>query len=345
MKHIRLILFLTTILSVLSLASCADDSRFIVKGTTAGADNMNLRFGYNTPEGYRSGIVAVRDGKFEFSGISSQPTLVEMFEHDFKPLGFLWLAGGDKIECVLTPSHPEAMKARGTDINERLSAFLSSNTAALKHSPADANRAIEAYVGSHPDDLLSTLLMVGLYNSTADPAKADSLMATIRPAARPELLAGSSAFLVSLAVPKDSFRPLDSLMVISTHNSIEAIVSSAKKATLLVFSDLEAQRTDSILASMTRVAAMKGARVADVYLSSDTLSWRRMIRGEKLRKIDDSGWERAWLPGNLGAPQLRALGIPSLPYALVCDSAGRTIFRGPDPLEAEDAIRQNLRKN
>lgn len=348
MKHVRLLpvyILLTTILSVLSLASCADDSRFVVRGTTVGADNMNLRFGYNTPEGYRSGIVAVRDGKFEFAGISSQPTLVEMFEHDYKPLGWLWLKGGETVECTLSPSRPEAMSSRGTETNERLSAFLSANSEALRKGPAEANKAVAAYVGEHPSDVLSGILMVALYNSAHDPAGADSLLNLLEPSARPESLAGSYAFLLSTAMPEDGAGALDSLTFISTHNRVEAIRPSASRATLLVFSDAEAQRNDSILASMGRVAGMKGALVADVYLCADTLSWRRMIRGEKLRKVDNEAWQRAWLPGNLGAPQLRALGVPGLPYALVCDSAGRTLFRGADILEAEEVVRRSLRKN
>ncbi|MDE6279507.1 MAG: DUF4369 domain-containing protein, partial [Paramuribaculum sp.] len=162
MKRLRL--FLALILTVLSLASCADDSRFVVRGTTPGTDNMNLRYAYESPEGFRQGIVAVRDGKFEFAGSVSQPVLVEMYTHDFKPLGSLWLGGGETVECTLTPGHPERMKARGTQINECWTAFLAQNESTLTESPEAANKAISAFVEANPDDLLSTLLLVTLYD-------------------------------------------------------------------------------------------------------------------------------------------------------------------------------------
>ncbi len=340
----RLGLIIGVIFSVLSLASCADDSRFVVAGTTPGTDNMNLRYAYEGPGGFRQGIVAVRDGKFEFSGAVSQPVLVEMFTHDFKPLGYVWVGGGESVECTLVTGHPERMKARGTQINERWTAFLTQNEAALTESAAAANKAVAAFVEANPGDLLSALLLVTFYDASLDPEGAAGLMAKLHPSARPERVAGAMDFLLGMAVAADPDAPLDSLAYISTANSVRTLVPGEHRATLLLFTDAEVQRSDTLLEGLRSAAAGKGVAIADVYLSADTLAWRRMLRTERQRGYDSDLWTRGWLPGGLAAPQLRALGLPRLPYALVCDSTGIPVFRSSEPAKALDALKNRLKQ-
>lgn len=326
-----------TVLSVLLLlvCSCADSTRFVVNGTTPGTDNMNLRFGYDSPSGYRSGVVAVRDGKFEFSGESQVPTLVEMYEHDYTPLGQLYLVNGDKVECVVTRGKPEAIKISGTPVNERWAKFLNSNTGVLR--TPDCDSVIAAYVTAHPDDILSTLLLMTQYDARRNPAGADSLLSKIHPSARPEFLAGSFSYLLSRAYHEGTLAPVDSITYISTSNTVDALSPEGRKATVYLFTADETQRTDSIVKALVRLSKLRGVAVADIFLSPDTLTWRRMIRNERLSGVDGT-WRRGWLPGNIGAPQLQALGVTSLPFALVCDSTGAQRFRGQDIRDAEKTV-------
>lgn len=311
----------------LSLNSCSDDSRFVVRGTTPGTENMNLRFGYNSPEGYRSGVVAVREGKFEFAGVSSRPTLVEMFEHDYTPLGRLYLVNGDNVECVLSRGVPEAIKIAGSPVNERWAAFLNGKADVLR-SP-DGNAAVAAYVCDHPDDIISTILLVTQYDVRLNPLQADSLLALIAPAARPEFLAGDFAYLLGRVAGESTHAPVDSIAYVGDDKRVASLATAGRKATVYLFTDDEAQRPDSVLEAIIRIASKKGVAVADIYLSPDTMAWRRMIRSERVKGVDDSSWRRGWLPGSLGAPQLQRLGVVGLPFALVCDSTGAQICRTP----------------
>ncbi len=313
------------LLIALSLNSCSDDSRFVVRGTTPGTENMNLRFGYNSPEGYRSGVVAVREGKFEFAGVSSRPTLVEMFEHDYTPLGRLCLANGDNVECVLSRGVPEAIKVAGSPLNERWAEYLNANAGVLRSD--EGNAAVAAYVAAHPDDILSTLLLVTQYDVRRNPLQADSLLALVAPAARPEFIAGDFAYLLGRVAGENTHSPVDSINFVAPDNRVEALAPAGRKATVYFFSDDEAMREDSVVAALVRFAAAKGVAVADIYLSPDTMAWKRMIRSERVKGVDDSSLRRGWLPGSLGAPQLQRLGVVDLPFAVVCDSSGTQICR------------------
>ncbi len=71
-------------------------------------------------------------------------------------------------------------------------------------------------------------------------------------------------------------------------------------------------REDSVVAALVRFAAAKGVAVADIYLSPDTMAWKRMIRSERVKGVDDSS--------------LR-FGVVDLPFAVVCDSSGAQICR------------------
>lgn len=341
---IRLVrILLIAVLTGLLSASCADDSRFVVRGSVEGAPNMNLRFAYNSPAGFRSGVVAVRDGKFEFAGVSPQQTLVEMYEHDFTPLGRLCLVNGDVVECTLTRGRHSAIKVSGSEINGRWATFLNANSEAFEGDRKGADSLLAEYVGAHPDDLLSSLLMITEYDVRSNPQAADSLFALIEPAARPDFIAGGFAYLLGRVAPDGSQAPLDSISFISDKNRVESFAPKEHRATVLLFTDdAERQRGDSLVKALVRLSGKKDVAVADIYLSPDTMAWRRMIREEKVAGVE-AAWQRAWLPGSLGAPQLRNLGIGSLPFAIVCDSAGNQLYRGSHISEVEQAVADILR--
>lgn len=328
---------LLCVLVLLSSASCADDSRFVVSGELVGNANMNLRYSYDTPAGFRSAVVAVRDGKFQFSGSSAQPTLLEMFEHDYTPLGRLYIANGEEVHVTLTRGRPEDIKVSGSETNGRWTDFLNKNSEALRDS-ARVARVIADYIGAHPDDIVGTLLLVSHYPVKSNPLQADSLLTSIEPQARPEFIAGGLAYLIRRVAHEGAERKLDSLCYISEKNRVASLSPRGRKATLFFFSEKEAQRPDTLLKTLLKLSARQSVAVADIYLSADTMAWRRMLRSERLKFENDGAVRRGWLPGNLGAPQLQNLGIPGLPYVLVCDSTGAAIYRGGEIAEAVNTL-------
>lgn len=335
MMRLRFLPLLAALCVLASLASCGDDSRFVVRGTAGDASqNFNLRYVYNSPSGFRSGIVAVREGKFEFSGVSERPTLVEMFEHDFTPLGRLYLSNGEEVECTVTRGNPRAMRASGSEINEKWTAWLGANSDAL--AAGEGNAAVARYITANPGDVLSTLLLLTEYDVRSNPLQADSLLARIDAAARPEFLAAGFSYLLGRVSSEAAYAPFDSLVYYSTQLEAASIARSSSGPTVLVFTDRDIQRDDTLMKAMHRLYERKSVSVADISLASDTTAWLRTLREEKLNGRD-ARWKQGWLPGNIGAPQLQRLGVPDMPYILVCDTAGNSLYRGADILEAEKA--------
>lgn len=332
-----LTLFILALCGLL-FAGCADDSRFIVRGQIEGNPTMNLRYTYNSPGGYRSGITGVRDGKFEISGVSARATVLEMFENDYSPLGAVCVRNGQEIDCRIVRGNPLSISANGSDANSRLSKFLSENSDKLRDGES-AVKAIGEYVGKNPDDIVSTLLLVTAFDARHFPKEADSLLNLISPEARPPLIAGSFSYLVGRALSESQTHILDSLSFVVRPDSVAVLRPSDNRASLLFFSDAERQRTDTVTDVLSRMADRKGIEVADIYLSIDTMTWARMIRGEERKEIK-ANWTRGWLPGNVGAPALQAMGIVRLPYVVACDSAGTPLYHGPDILEAERILKE-----
>ena len=182
MKSLKALLF--GLLAVVATA-CGDSGRFSVQGTVEGGKSMNLRYVFYNGNAFAQGITAVRDGRFSFEGATMQPAMMELYDNDYRLLGRLYVANGDEIECTIDPSDPYMLRAAGNDAIERWTRWQRDNASALNAGRADA--LVEKYVGEHPADVVSTLLLTSLYDtSTPDGVRrADSLLSLIEADARP----------------------------------------------------------------------------------------------------------------------------------------------------------------
>lgn len=140
--------------AALLLASCGNDEQFRIEGTIEGEPTMNLRVAYYGNGSLQMAITAAREGKFEFTGSSQQPTIVEILDNDYRPVGRLYAANGDELTCRLDRSNPFNIQVSGSDDARRYAdATRDKAETLLRGGWKQRNGIIAQYVADNPGNL------------------------------------------------------------------------------------------------------------------------------------------------------------------------------------------------
>lgn len=334
-RSVLVILFVFVAAMVMT-TGCGDNDTFTIEGSVEGNPSMNLRFIYFDNTTLRKDVTAVRDGKFEYKGVASVPTIVEITDNDYRPLGRVYVGNGQHIKCKISRGNLLAFSATGNDITKRWTDFLTANSKSL---PSDDNRiansTIAQYVKSHPDDIVSTLLMLTSYDASDDAAGADSLMSAIEHTARPAILVDRFNALLQRLVAQDAAKQVAPIPFYNRHDSLVDFRPSARPYSILAISSDKSGRSDSIVAAfkrLSRKALRSKLQIADFSTDNDTIAWHRSI------KSDSASWQQGWAPAAIASPGINRLGIPSIPYFIVIDSAGNQLLRTKAISKAETYI-------
>lgn len=326
---------LIALISILLLLGCTDNEQFRVNGTIEGNPNLTLRVAYYADGAYHTQVTAAREGKFEFYGSSKQPTIVEIFDYDYRPLMRLYGSNGETFEIEYDRSHPFSSRISGNEVSERWSKFLSDNEQTLMSSAEAANEVIAGYVAANPSDVVSTLLMVTSYDYTLDAVAADSIMSLIDPQARPSALTESGTFMMQRMISDAANDTIEPLRYASMGDSVRILDFSDNRVNLLAFSRWGKYRDDSIMPCLEKLSKLKNLGVFELDVDPKGTS--------VMRRSDTLAWNVGRIPGGLVAKGVERLGIPTEPYFIVADSAGAQLLRTRSPGEAAEYVKKLLK--
>lgn len=320
------------IVALAVVAGACSSGTFRVDGEVKGLGTQTLKAIYWADDALRVIPATAIDGKFSFEGKASEPALLEIVTSNRRVLARVIVENGDAITLSLDNANPYAITASGNDLTERLAEWIRNNAGALgSGDPRKANEAIAKYVQSHPDDMLSTLLLVTSYNAQVDPDGAERLIALVGDKARPSALAQGWAELVAYAA-EDSLAgsKIPVLKVYNGGDSLLTVEWGRKSKTLLAFTTDATGRADSIVEALRKMHK-EGRRVVDVSVEPDSAEWRFCV------EADSAKWTQVWAPGGLSSPTIQGLRIPRLPWFIVVDSLGTPLYRGPSLTQAKKA--------
>lgn len=315
-----------------AMVGCADNSKFTVTGHVAGDPSMNLYIRYYSNNKINTGVTAVNEGKFEFAGNAPEATLVEVMDNERRVIGRLYIANGDNATMEINRANPLLSRSasKKEPVNERWSDVVNSNADALSHS-GQANRFIEQYAAQHPDDMVSALMFVSLYDYCADPVHAYNVALGMPADIRPGHLFDSFFTQMSLMGDSSVFAPIDSLRY-RPYDSREPVnFVAADGPALIAITNDRSSRADSVVPRLRKLAKNKKLRILDLALVQDTGTWKRITRR------DSATWIQGWAPGGIYARGIDRLGVPSLPYYIVTDARGHQRYRGADLTVASDS--------
>ena len=322
------------ILSLCLLAACSDTEQFRVNGTIAGKPNLNLRVAYWADGAFHQQITAARNGEFEFFASASQPAMVEIFDYEYRPLARLYAANGETFTVEVDRDKPYSAVVEGNVVSERWSAFTRDNADVLAAGGDGADSIVAQYVAAHPDDVVSTLLLVTLYDASRRPLRADSLLGLIDPKARPSALTDGFNLLLRRTLGADT---LAELRYADRRDSVATFRAADSRLSLIVFDRAGDFRRDSVIPALERLAKRhKNLRLLEIDLEP---------YGSALKAYgsDTLAWPVGRVPGGLGADALQRAGVHSDPTFLLVDTAGHALYRGPYLRPALDSISTILR--
>jgi len=314
-------LYTTLLSAVLAfLCSCTDTEQFRVNGEIEGKPTMNLRINYYAHGALQSAVTAVREGKFEFFCNSPQHTLVEICDNEYRPLARLYAANGETFNLNINRDKPYNIKIEGNNVSQRWADFLNSKADSLAMDKDAANSVIASYIAAHPDDVLSTLLLVTAYNASASAHDADSLLSLITPEARPSVLTDGYSLILQRLVSADILARVHNIRYVDNKNRRDTFNIKDKPLSVLVFNNSDSRaQLKSTLAQIDDVKSKHKPNIIDLLMTAREFTSQR----------DTVSWVRGEVPGGLSSPQVDSLAIPVLPYFIVCDSAGRQLLRTP----------------
>lgn len=323
------------------LGGCGHSDTFEVSGVVEGNASINLRIVYTNGGSPTVAVTAATDGKFAFSGNSDKPALVEIYDNDYRLMGRFMAVNGEDIELVLPRSNPYSIAVKGNELSQRWVAYLNEKEPIFNSKDVEArNRAVADYVTAHPDDEVSTLLIMTEFVTSGDRAvQADSLMALISEAARMPAITSGYATLLQRVSSATSHKPIKHIPYLAPKNTPKILYPEDKDLSFIAFTDNAAR--DSVLKVIRRVAERQRGRrlgVYDLSVDPDTLVWSRTIRR------DSADWVQGWVAGSVSGPALYELGIPEIPYFIITDSAGVSLWRGSEASKAEEFINNRIKE-
>lgn len=304
--------------------SCGDSESFTIEGSIEGNPTMNLRFIYSSNGTLIRGLTAARNGKFEYKGVTSTPTILQILDNDYRPLGWLYVANGNHITCKLVRNNPYAISVSGSEVSERWAAFLNKNASDL--STSSSNDVIESYVATHPNDIMSTLIVLTSYDASRDALRADSIMSSIDPSVRPSYLVDGFNSMLQRLVSRSVDAKVAPIPFFNLKDSLTDFQPSARPWSVIAVSDANSGRADSIVPTFRKLYAKKNRKVLqiiDFSVDRDTIAWHKSV------SADSAQWNQGWAPGSIASPGIDRLAIPTVPFFIVVDSTGRSALRTP----------------
>ncbi|MDE6086361.1 MAG: hypothetical protein K2G40_08190, partial [Muribaculaceae bacterium] len=234
----RSLLLLLTVLVAVSIVSCGNDDVFEVQANIEGLGTQNVRIIYRDGDRMRSTIAMALDGKFSFTGVSKQFTIVDIYTTNRALLGSLVAKNGDNIELTMKLNEPASFNAKGNKISEELSNFLSKNKDLFNnHEVKEINYKIADYVRRNPDNPASAFLLFTQFSTGIDKLLADSLIHSINEERLPSK-DFIEAFTASLISPADTIKNISLFSFYNiTGDSVTNVSFPGKKGMMLALID------------------------------------------------------------------------------------------------------------
>lgn len=320
-------------------ASCGHPDSFRIEGEIEGAPSMNLRVLYTGRDGVTATVTAAREGKFSFEGTSERPAVVQIFDNEYRVLGRTVAQNGEDVHLRLDRDNPYRISASGDPLGEAWAQWLNTRADSLRTATAaERNDIIARFVAANPTDPVSALLMITDFDSSGPrSARAAELWAAIAPEARPAYLTAGYEAQLSRVADAAARERIAAIPYMKRGGKTEIYRPASARLTLIAVTDAAGGR-DSIVAALdraTRHRAKGRLEVLELSMAVDTMEWHRSVLADTVR------WTQGWAAGGISGSAVGRLGIPSIPYFILADSAGRQLWRGAG---ASDAVSQTIQQ-
>ena len=322
------------LLSILLLTACGADDTFLVNGTVEGLGTQNLHIIDYSDGAIRTNVSTAVDSKFRFEGNSPEETVVEVYSNARALIGRFVAKNGDNIEVKFRQNEPGFMEISGNKTSHDLLNFLAK-------TPTDSlNSRIFHEVVTHPDRMLSGVLLAYYYDVAANPELADSMINLLnydfipyqmtqglshmlnRSLHQPDTIGEFQLRAIEVIKPKSSKGKADNKTE-HKHPQLKGFTPGSKQLSLCIFNK-EHALDDSIF----DIANQFDSIGYDIYYFHATHDTTRLAaQMEKMPKATNI----FWAPAGIAQPELADFRIMQFPYFVVVDSARAVSYRSQFP--------------
>ncbi len=335
-----LCIVIVTIILGLTLAACDDEPEFRITGTVDGLGTRRISMVYAADGKLHTETTTAIDGKFSLIGSSRDYTMVELQTPQGAVFSRLLAKNGQNIKCRLDIDDPYKLTFKGNKPDEEWAAFLTKNRETLTDGTRKTiNQLVEEYVKSNPGNIVSSMMLLTMYDAVDNESQASSLFASLTPEARPDKLVAGYRLLLSQNNNAAINVKIKPITLKNSKDSVERFVPLRSSYSLLYFSTGAKLNPDTvneaILTAYDRYTRRR-MRALEISCAGDSAQWKRSLEGDTLK------WTRTWVPGGIASPTLYELSIPRLPYYILSDSAGNQVYRGSSITVALDSLNSRL---
>ncbi len=318
---------LNLVLLALLMANCGG-SKFVIQGEFSDGGTQSIRIVYATSDGVKSNWGTMKDGKFKYQGEAPDYTVAYIYNAQGGFIAHVVVKNGEEVKLKGEINKPYRLKITGSDENEDWNDFITTNVKLFeKGNSSMIDIAIEKYIRENKDNMVSTLLLFNDYSNLSNEANVKKLLAMIDPDACPASLVNGYKLMKNELDESTAKKVVYSLMLYSTHDSVEVFSPFKGKVNFLCFWRVDDNNRpmmiDRIRSLSDEFGSDKRLQLADVTLDNDTAQWKQALGQIK------TPWKHYWSIGGVANSSISDLKIKNTPLFIVTDSAGKQLYRGP----------------
>ena len=309
------------------MSACGHSDTYRIKGTLTDEASINLRIISYYDGAAHTALTAATDGKFQFEGTVGGPSVVEIYDNDYRILSRFIARNGDDIDLRIDRTNLYKGSANGNDFNKQLYAFYNEYADTLvSQDTAFRNKLVADYVASHPGDPVAQIIFAAEFDSSAeaDAMTADSVYSLLAPESYIFDFATPVSRLNSRIGDEASRQPVAAFTYKTKNNRTATFTPQRHRFNVIAVSDGVRGR-DSVVEALRKIAKYQNKNrleILDLNVDSDTLVWSQTIRA------DSATWTQGWAAGAISGQALHRLALPGIPYFILTDSTGRQLWRG-----------------
>lgn len=342
MTHSNIFKFIAIAITSIILSACSSDN-FKVTGELSDFGTQNVRFIYYTNNAIQSFWIPTVDGKIEFTGVSPENTVIEIYTRQNKLLTRFAIKNGDEVEFKGSAKKPFDITASGNDITDEWCNFLNKNAETFEKGDRESiEKLIEDYVKVNPTEPVSMYLIAFNYANPSNFDKVQELLELIPDEQKTDfLISRIDSYYDNPGTKINENAVVSSFIMYSDNDSIESFTPSDSKTSLLYFWSHENKgRKDIIneLKKLNKKTNKKRLQIAEIGLENDSVKWHRTFAKDSVK------WKHFWALGGIMNGEVMKMGVTATPYFLVLDSVGKPIYRGESVSTACDSVNNKIKK-
>lgn len=326
-----------------SLVSCNSDS-FKIEGFLSDAGEQNLNAIYVNEAGVHEIKVPVQEGNFNVEGVSSNYTVVLIYNSAGKLLAKAMVKNGDELELRGTMKHSNLIEVEGSDVNEAWSDFRRENHLLYDDEKVPLlDKKIEEFIKANGDNEVCLPMLLYDYSRLDDTERVHELLNMIKEDVRhASVMKAYTDMNAMLSSDKEQQERFNSMIFYNEKDSLETFSPMSSKMSVLCFWDIEDDSREDMVEELdslyTNYKGKKQLQIADIMLDNDTAKWKRALRRE------DTEWKHYLAVGGIMHKSVKKVHVLSTPHFLVLDSIGQPVYNGDSIETVSRLVKTRLKK-